>query len=77
MNTLPSASTVTKNTCLGICISVVEEGGSTNTGSGARKLEVNIKNVTRRNAKSTIGVISNEGVERGILTLGMFVKWLR
>jgi hypothetical protein len=61
-----------KNTCLGICNSVVDDGGSNITGSGALKLEVNMKNVTNRNAKSTIGVISNAGVERGILIFGIF-----
>jgi hypothetical protein len=33
-----------------------------------------MKNVTNRNAKSTIGVISNEGVERGIFTFGITFK---
>jgi hypothetical protein len=51
---------------------VVEVGVSKIMGSGALKLEVNIKNVTKRKAKSTIGVISKAGVERGIFTLGMF-----
>ena len=64
-------SIVAKNTCFGIKTSVVDVGGSTSNGSGALKLEVNMKNVTNRNAKSTIGVISNEGVDRGIFTFGI------
>jgi hypothetical protein len=56
---------------------VVDVGVSKIMGSGALKLEVNIKNVTKRKAKSTIGVISKAGVERGIFTLGMFYVLIR
>jgi hypothetical protein len=69
--TRPSSSIITKKTCFGIWISVVDDGGSRITGSGARKLEVKMKNVTKRNAKSTIGVISNDGADLGIFTLGI------
>jgi len=41
--------------------SPIEEGGSTTTGSAMRKEAVNIKNVTSRKAKSTMGVMSNAG----------------
>jgi hypothetical protein len=39
----------------------IEDGGSTVTGSAILKEAVNMKKVTRRNAKSTIGVMSNDG----------------
>jgi len=32
-----------------------------------------MKNVTNRNAKSTMGVMSNDGVERGIFTFGILL----
>jgi hypothetical protein len=40
----------------------MEEGGSTTTGSDIRNDAVNIKNVTSKKARSTIGVMSNTGV---------------
>jgi hypothetical protein len=39
----------------------IEEGGSTTTGSAMRKLAVNIKKVTNRKARSTMGVMSRLG----------------
>jgi hypothetical protein len=59
------------NTCLGISVFVVLVGGSTTTGSGVLKLEVSMKKVTSRNARSTMGVMSRDGFERGIFTFGM------
>jgi hypothetical protein len=50
---------------LGISIFVVLVGVSTTTGSGERKLEVSMKKVTSRNAKSTMGVMSNDGLDLG------------
>jgi hypothetical protein len=65
------------NTCFGIWSGVVDVGGSTVTGSGWRKLEVRIKNVTSKNARSTNGVISKDGAERGIDTFGISYFFLR
>jgi hypothetical protein len=39
----------------------------TSTGSFERKLAASMKNVTKRKAKSTIGVMSRLGVPLGIL----------
>jgi hypothetical protein len=39
----------------------MDEGGSTVTGSAMRKDAVNMKKVTNRKAKSTMGVMSNDG----------------
>jgi len=46
----------------GILISEIDEGVSTATGSSGIAVAVSIKNVTSRNARSTIGVISIVGV---------------
>jgi hypothetical protein len=51
--------------------SEIELGVSTITGSGVRIVAVSMKKVTRRNARSTIGVISNDGVDRPILIFGI------
>jgi hypothetical protein len=45
----------------GKVLSETDDGGSTITGSAIRNEAVNIKNVTNKNAKSTIGVISMLG----------------
>jgi hypothetical protein len=53
-------------------LSDTEEGGSTTTGSAILKDAVNMKKVTRRKAKSTIGVMSIEGELFAILIFGIF-----
>ena len=49
----------------GNLISETDEGVSTITGSSALNLVVSIKNVTSKNARSTIGVISSFGDDLG------------
>jgi len=53
----------------GIGIIETEDGIETCTGSSGVAVAVSIKNVTSKKAKSTIGVISMEGVLRCIFTL--------
>jgi len=48
-----------------------EKGIVTVTASSGLNLVVSIKNVTSKNAKSTIGVISIEGLLRGSLIFGI------
>jgi hypothetical protein len=55
----------------GMILSLILEGVSTVTGSAVRNEAVNIKKVTSKNAKSTIGVMSMEGVPLGILIFGI------
>jgi hypothetical protein len=45
----------------------VDEGGSASIGSMLRNLAVSIKNVTNRNARSTMGVMSSEGATDEVL----------
>jgi hypothetical protein len=52
-------------------LSLILDGVSTVTGSAVRNEAVNIKKVTSKNAKSTIGVMSMEGVPLGILIFGI------
>jgi hypothetical protein len=54
--------------------SLILEGTSTSTGSFERKEADNIKKVTSKKAKSTIGVMSMDGVLLGILILGISLK---
>jgi hypothetical protein len=49
-------------------LSAVDEGVSTTTGSVTLEVAVSIKKVTKRKAKSTIGVISNEGLPLPVFT---------
>jgi hypothetical protein len=55
----------------GMILSLILDGVSTVTGSAFLKEAVNIKKVTSKNAKSTIGVMSMEGVPLGILIFGI------
>jgi hypothetical protein len=71
-NALPNLSTLTNKTLSGNILSEVEEGVSTTTGSETLTEAVSIKKVTKRKAKSTMGVISSEGFAFGIFILGMF-----
>jgi len=64
-------STVTISLFSGKILSLVLEGVFTVTGSLGRNEAANIKKVTNRKAKSTIGVISMEGELLGILILGI------
>jgi hypothetical protein len=57
----PAVSMVISITFSGSCVNEVEDGGSASIGSILRNLAVSMKNVTSRKARSTIGVISNEG----------------
>jgi hypothetical protein len=52
-------------------VSAIEEGVSTITGSSALNCVVSIKNVTNKKAKSTIGVMSRDGLLRGIFIFGI------
>jgi hypothetical protein len=52
-------------------LSDILEGTSTSTGSLDRKEAANIKNVTSKKAKSTIGVMSMDGELLGILIFGI------
>ena len=70
-NTRPSWSIVTIITFSGINLSLILEGVFTVTGSLARNEAANIKNVTSKNAKSTIGVMSMDGELLGIFNLGI------
>jgi hypothetical protein len=56
----------------GNLISDVEEGVSTTTTSSGANFEISMKKVTSRKAKSTMGVMSREGLERCGLTLGIY-----
>jgi hypothetical protein len=56
---------------VGIILSLILDGVSTVTGSAVLKEAVNIKKVTSKNAKSTIGVISMVGEPLGILIFGI------
>jgi hypothetical protein len=53
------------------CFSEIEEGVSTSAGSWGRKEVVNIKKVSSRENKSTIGVMSMCGDLAGALIFGM------
>jgi hypothetical protein len=55
----------------GITLSEILEAVSTVTGSLGRKDAANIKKVTNKNAKSTIGVMSIDGEFLGIFILGI------
>jgi hypothetical protein len=75
--TFPRLSTVTIIFRLGISRSALLFGTFTSTGSVDLKVADNIKKVTKRNARSTIGVISIDGELLGILILGIpkYVQW--
>ena len=60
-NALPLSSMVTIIWLSGKSTIPIDDGGSTTTGSAILKEAVNIKNVTSRKAKSTIGVMSSAG----------------
>jgi hypothetical protein len=62
---------VTIITFSGMNLSLILDGVFTVTGSLARKEAANIKNVTSKNAKSTIGVMSMDGELLGILIFGI------
>src|ERR1051325_4137924 len=62
---------------LGTAFCDTDEGWSTTTGSSGRNWLVKIKNVTNRNARSTIGVISSEGLLLGIFILGILLPFFR
>jgi hypothetical protein len=53
----------------------MELGVSTVTASSGRNWAVSMKKVTNRKARSTIGVMSNAGLLRGILSFGMIFGW--
>jgi hypothetical protein len=55
----------------GITLSEILEAVSTVTGSLGRKDAANIKKVTNKNAKSTIGVMSIDGELLGIFIFGI------
>jgi hypothetical protein len=55
----------------GITLSLMLEGVSTVTGSLGLKDAANMKNVTKRKAKSTMGVMSIAGELFGIFNLGI------
>jgi hypothetical protein len=57
----------------GKILSLLLEGVLTVTGSLGRKDAASIKKVTKRKAKSTIGVMSIEGELLGILIFGIFL----
>src|SRR5690606_35607713 len=73
IKTLPSLSIVTSKMFSGMILSLILDGTSTSTGSFDRKLAASIKNVTSKNAKTTIGVISMDGECFGTFILGIFI----
>src|SRR5579872_4590828 len=69
--TCPAVSTVTNKVFSGRIFSEWEEGGLMGTASFTRNFAVSMKNVTSRNARSTMGVMSREGALRGSFILAM------
>jgi hypothetical protein len=53
--------------------SEIEDGVSADPTSSGRNCVVNIKNVTNKKPRSTIGVISMDGLLFGILIFGIFL----
>jgi hypothetical protein len=72
-NARPAVSTVTISVFSGRSLSVCDFGISTVTGSVALNCVVSMKKVTRRKARSTIGVMSNAGLLLGTLILGILM----
>ncbi len=56
---------------VGIADSDMEVGVSTATASSGRNWAVSMKKVTNKKARSTIGVMSSEGLLLGIFSFGM------
>src|SRR5262245_31367899 len=76
-NTRPALSTtMVIRFSVGMASSLVLLGVSTATASSGRNCAVSMKKVTSRNARSTIGVMSSEGLLRGILILGILLLGL-
>jgi hypothetical protein len=71
-NTRPAVSTtIVIILVIGMGDSDEDDGVSTATASSGRNWAVSMKKVTSRKAKSTMGVMSSEGLLLGIFSFGM------